>query len=63
MDSQPTTPAEQARALWVTVFLDRYPLCLKKLQRVDGPQGCMHQAAEEADLAFAEYNQRFGEQP
>jgi hypothetical protein len=63
MDSKQPTPAEQARALWVTVFLDRYPLCLKTLKVVDGPHGCMHKAAEEADVAVTEFNKRFGEQP
>jgi hypothetical protein len=63
MDSKQPTAADQARALWVTVFLDRYPLCLKALKRVDGPQGCMHQAADEADIAVAEFNKRFGGQP
>lgn len=58
MDSKQTTAAD----VWVKAFFLRLPECLKQIKR-DGFQGCVHVAADDADLVAAEYTRRFGEQP
>lgn len=58
--TQPTT-ANPAITLWITVFLQRFPECMKQLKQ-RGPEGCAQLTAQEADAAVAEFTKRFGEQ-
>lgn len=58
MDSKQLTAAD----LWVRIFFLRLPECMKKIKE-RGFEGCIHAAGDDASLALAEFNKRFGEQP
>jgi hypothetical protein len=52
MDSKPRT--EQEQRFWDEVFIDRFPACLKELNK-RGLEGCAQWAADQANVAL---NQR-----